>query len=169
MNIKDFSSNELTVRSIDTLNELKEALKENEPSMIIGDLEEGLNSFYLLKFKDCKTSIGLCSHSHGQYAGCKRLNDGVIIYNNQTISLLSQNMSIDWQREVDGIIYEIVLVANKIVVVHEIGVKCFSEKGEVLWNHCTDIINNHHVVGDTLTISTDEGSTVLSLISGEIL
>lgn len=168
METKDFSRDELAISSIDSLNELHEKLTGLEPKVILGGENEGLNGFFHLSFSNPKGNIGLCSSGRGKFSGCKKLDDKLLIFNDQKLFILDKTFKIDWEISFDGTIYEVIARKDKVVVVHEIGINCFSTLGEELWAICTDLITDHTFDAQTISITTDEGSKTYSLIDGEL-
>ena len=169
MDTRDYTSNELTVSSVDSLNELQEILQGFKKSKLIGDSEEGINTFHHLNFIDFEGNIGLCSYSNGDCTGCRKFNDSVVIFNDQMLYLFNKNMEIEWKHRFEAPVYDTFIWNDHLVIVYEIGVTCFSSSGDLVWSHSMDLVVNHSLKGNVLTVTTDEGSSDISLKDGKIV
>lgn len=169
MDTRDYNSNELTVSSVDSLNELQEILRGFQKSKLIGDSEDGINSFFHLKFTEPRGNIGLCSYTNCDCSGCRKFNESIVIYNDQTLYLFNQSLEIEWKHRFDAPIYDVCTWNDKLIVVYEIGAKCLSPNGDSVWSRPMDLVANHSFKGNILTITTDAGSSDISLADGSIV
>ena len=169
MDTRDYNSNELTVSSVDSLNELQEILRGFQKSELIGGSEEGINSFFHLKFTEFGGNIGLCSYTNGNCSGCRKFNESIVIYNDQMLCWFDKSLEIEWKHRFDAPIYDVCIWHDKLIVVYEIGAKCLNSNGDSVWSHSMDLVANHSFKGNILTMTTDEGSSDISLEDGSIV
>jgi len=168
MNINDFESSELLITAVDSLSELHAVLQSTEPNIILWDSDEGVDSYFHLKFLKIRSSIGLCTSNQGQFSGFKKIGQKILVYSDQKIVVIRNNFKLSWKARVDGTIFEIFVHNGKVIVVNEIGVNCFSiDDGFKLWSIYSDLIVGHNVDGDDITLKTEGGSIHYSLKNGE--
>ena len=132
-----------------------------------GDQAVEGGSFFVVDFsKINKTRLGICAYELGQYTGLLRLPKGHLFYNEQSIYNLNDDFMTEWNKEVDGIISDVFVNGDMIVIIHEIGAVCYTLGGDKIWDIATDIIEDFDINEEILVITSNGCVSEYLLLDG---
>lgn len=168
------------MKLIDSKSELKEILRDEHYYCItLGEESQQEKEFYLFeasKKSDFKKGlrIGIISEGHGLKPSIlfDSVNNVSYIGLNREVNVIDcENIVILKRLELDSLFYDMIPLEStlNIIIIHELGIKCISENGDIIWQYSTDVISDFKIIGETLKITTDEQIILIALSSGELV
>ncbi len=165
----------LTLREIDSSNELQEILRKSV-GHLIGD-DKSANHNYLINYPSSTGTkqLGLSAMSSGikPTAFIDRDSDCIIVLHGSTLSRINiSNPRNVIDCDLTTPIYEILRVNpdHSLVVLHELGMVKLTREGQILWATTTsDIVEEHTIAGNDVELALADGTDIkISILTGKI-
>jgi hypothetical protein len=166
MNI-ELSNGYITLVSCQSKSELQENIRiYSNDSIMLGFDTDYMRDFYLVKVclttKNKVFGIGIASEGHGLKPKLLLLpeNNILLLGYNKSVSLVNCiNNQLVKSICLDSLFYDFYKseVHQKIIVIHETGVKVISFEGDALWDYNGDIVKDYEIKDDILKLVFMDG------------
>jgi hypothetical protein len=157
---------------VDSFAELREMLRVNARSVLLGQNDEAHKEYWVFRLGDCL--IGICSQGHGVQPSCRiddRSDGAWVGFNSGVAYVHLETCRCEGEYELDCVFHDFVAIMSdgSAVVVYELGACRIDPDGEFLWNQHTDVVISYRDTGSEVLLMTDGGEIHIDKESGSTL
>ena len=167
------------MKLVDNKSELKEILRDKcYYHITLGEEGQQEKEFYVFEaFKKSDFEkglrIGIISEGHGLKPSIffDSVNNVLYIGLNREVNIIDcENIGVLKKLELDSLFYDLLpLKSSCNIIIYELGIKCISKNGDIVWQYSTDVVSEAIIIDEVLKVTTDEQIILISLNSGELV